>query len=478
MKSRIMLHPGLAGSLSPEDLERAVCGDIGAVIWDPAVGQRVEASSADFERWCVNGGAVYGTTTGVGPLVSHAIDPALQQEHARNIIDHLLVGAGDPLPTAIVKAAWLLRLHTLALGFSGVRQEMLQLMADFYSHDVWPEVPSCGSLGASGDLVPLAHLAVGFRTFSESRGFSLSAREALALVNGTSFLTAIGALGFVRLNRLLETQEKFTGLVVRLLGSQRDFLDSGLHEARGHPGQIESARRILAASGTDMPSLLRPLQERYSLRCTPQILGACREVLLWGRSVLSREIDGADDNPLVLPAEPQGIATVRHGGNFHGQIVGFVCDAMNVAATKMGSLAERQIALMVDPQSNGGLPPFLSNHPGALAGLAGVQLTATAVRAEMEQHVHPASASAPESNLANQDVVSLAFHAAWALWKQNERLAHLCALEAICIRRLASFSPGERDGIHSGELPDCRHDTPCTSDVRRLAAAYLEPTGD
>lgn len=478
MKPRITLRPGIAGSLSPEDLESAVRGGIHSVIWDPAVVRRIEVSSADFEQWCSNGGAVYGTTTGVGPLVSHAIDPTLQHEHARNIIDHLLVGAGDPLPNAIVRAAWLLRLHTLALGFSGVRRGMIELMADFYSYDVWPEVPSCGSLGASGDLVPLAHLAAEFRTFSESRGFALTAREALALVNGTSFLTAIGALGFARLNRLLETQEKFTGLLLRLLGAQTDFLDPGLHEARGHPGQIESARRILVASGTDVPPLPRPLQERYSLRCAPQILGACREVLMWGRSVLSREIDGADDNPLILPAELHRGATVRHGGNFHGQIVGFACDAMNVAATKMGTLAERQIALMVDPQSNGGLPPFLANQPGALAGLAGVQLTATAVRAEMEQHVHPASASAPESNLANQDVVSLAFHAAWALWKQSERLAHLCALETICIRRLSFFSPVERGGVQSGELPDGLHETPCAADVRRLAEGYLMPTGE
>ncbi len=469
----VRLQPGRTGSLSPALLELAAQAsdlEIDSACWQEAV----QVSAEALRRLQSSGAVVYGTTTGVGPLVSNAVDAAMESAHAASVLDHLRCGTGQALPGPVVRAAWILRLHTLARGGSGVRPEMVAWMARWLRKGELPAVPDTGSLGASGDLIPLAHLAAGFRDYAAGRGFHLASREALALVNGTSMLTALAVMARQRLARLLLRAEQATGVLAAVLGVRDEFLHPALHAARGHRGQMVSARSI-ARRRKLLPGLgLRPLQEPYSLRCAPQILGAVREVLLWTGEILRREIDGIDDNPLVTVWEAEPAAL--HGGNFHGQAAAFAADLLNLAAVKVGALLEGQLQIMLDPSTNGGSPPFLTPSPGVQAGLAGAQLSAAALTAAMRQHMHPTSADHAPTNLGNQDVVSLGHHAALAAHQQTGRLARVLAIHALALRQLAGlrgstipFPPG------FPTMAPLDKDRPLHPDIEAAAEAFLRP---
>ncbi len=315
-------------------------------------------------------------------------------------------------------------------------------------------VPPIGSVGASGDLVPLAHIARVFAGQPDARAWFqnkiwagdtvlqaahlspalLEGRDALALTNGTSFLTAYAALAVARAERLIATAETLTGWMVRLLGARASALDPRLHHARGHNGQKQSARNIAREAGRfgAWENEARALQEIYSLRCAPQVLGACRENLGFARRIVQTEINGASDNPLFCVENENAPDAVLHGGNFHGQQVGFASDALNAALTQTAVLVERQLDLLVTPSRHNDFAPLLlAWEPGVTSGLAGAQITATALVAEMRAHAqHHATLSMP-TNGNNQDVVSMATLAARMAFEQAERLSAVLAIGAM-----------------------------------------------
>jgi len=413
-------------------------------------------SQASLHRLAECGEPIYGLTTGFGPFVKFKSGNDGDCSHGAGLLAHLGAGFGPVAPREITRSAMILRLQTLSRGFSGASPDVADALLDLINSGLCPAVPELGSVGASGDLIPLAHVAAvltGQGTVVDERGHvepalpalqragltprPLVARDALSLVNGTSFMTAFASHAVARAMRLLDVAEKLTGWAYRLLGCRAQALDSRLHVARGHAGQVTSAHNIRAEAEMFGPweDTSRPLQEIYSLRCAPQILGACRDLLEFARATVEHEINGVNDNPLVIsdPDRP----TVLHGGNFQGQQIAFASDAINSALTQIGVLVERQIDAITNPALNSNAPLLLAWRPGADSGLAGAQLTATALLAEMRHHSLPAATTSIPTNGGNQDVVSMGTTAARAAFGQTERLSAIEAVFGIAIAQLS-----------------------------------------
>ncbi len=364
--------------LTIEDVER-VCRDDAPVTLDPAARDRVQASRDVIDRLVATGQVVYGVTTGFGALASTFVDA----EHARELQQRLLqshaAGVGAPFPREIVRAMLLLRANTLALGHSGCRPELIDRLCDFLRLGIHPVVPEQGSVGASGDLAPLAHLALPVigRGTVESGGrlmaaadalaqaglepLALEPKEGLALLNGTQMMTGIGALLLADADRLARTASVVAAMSVEaLLGTEVAF-SAAYQLARPHPGQVRTAaelRWLLRDSSLQTahhPNAHR-VQDPYSLRCVPQVHGACRDALDHLRRVLDVELNSATDNPLVFPHGGQvptdalatGGGLVISGGNFHGEPVALALDFAKLAIAELGSISERRVALLLD----------------------------------------------------------------------------------------------------------------------------------
>ena len=410
---------------------------------------------------------IYGVTTGFGPLHEHEANTDDAVAQGSGLIAHLATGSGDALPRPVVRALIVARLQSLAQGHSAIRPDAFDAVADLLRHDVIPAVPEIGSLGASGDLTPLAHVArvctgegrvltdadeirdagEALRT-AQLSPVSLDARDALALVNGTALMTGAAALAVARGQRLLERAEALTGWMYRLLGCSLAPLDARLHDARGYDGQSASAAAIRAEATRHGPAEHedRPLQEVYSLRCAPQILGAIRDQLSYVRQQVETELNGVTDNPVIAPDAP----AVLHGGNFQGQQVAFAADALNEALTQMGVLAERQVDVLLTPDQNGGAPPLLAWNPGPTSGLAGAQLTATALVAELRQNAQMTGTSSIPTNGDNQDVVSMGALAARTAHEQTEHLASILAVLGLALSQLTHL---RAEGQATGAAP-------------------------
>ncbi len=466
-------------TLRSEDLAAVAFQEAVLVISDESY-SAMQRSHDALTRIIERGDAVYGVTTGFGPLVRY--EAGAPEEQGISLIAHLGAGYGEPCEPEVVRGAMIARLRTLALGMSGIRPEAAKMYASLLKNGIIAAVPSVGSLGASGDLIPLAHIVRVMTgegevlhheengTFKRvqaaeelrKRGFkpySLTSRDALALVNGTSFSAAYLALAVVRSARLIRFAEEITAWMMNVMQCRKNGLNPRLHLAKGHRGQTASAHSILsflsgAGSFGEMPSETnleelwnivqerlpeapeRPLQEIYSIRCAPQILGAARDVLRESKRIAEAELNGADDNPLVHAEALE----ILHGGNFMTQHIAFAADSLNSALTQVGNLAERQIEALMNPAVNGGKPLLLATQAGAQSGMAGVQLTATALLAEMRSHSqHYASASLP-SNAGNQDIVPLGFQAAREAYHQTERLAAILVAEALCVAQYAALT--------------------------------------
>ena len=418
---------------------------------------------------------IYGVTTGFGPFVAFSSADEGGIKHGEGLIAHLTAGSGDIAPADAVRATMLIRVHTLAKGYSAIPGSTLNRYIDLLHHNIVPAVPEIGSVGASGDLTPLAHIArvlagIGYVTDGETIipapkaladvGLSphpLEGREALALVNGTAFMSAYAALAITRAYRLLQYAEALTGWMYRLLGCRAQALDPQLHAVRKHTEQMHSAARIRAEASRygDWEDTSRPLQEVYSFRCAPQILGACRDNLRYAQRVVETEINGVTDNPVFVeaPDQPEG-ATVLHGGNFQGQQVSFASDALNAALTQVGVLVERQIAALVNPALNDGAPLLLAWTPGACSGLAGGQMTATALVAEMRHRAHPCAISSIPTNGLNQDIVSMGTMAAREAYSQSNRLSSILAVAGIACAQLNALREAGRAPGQTTPQPD------------------------
>ncbi|KJK43121.1 histidine ammonia-lyase [Lentzea aerocolonigenes] len=428
-----------------------------------------------------SGRAIYGVTTGFGPLVEFAgrADGAGQSD---NTILHHIVGHGGLMPPAIARAAVLARLFSLAQGRSGVSEHVVEALIAMLGTEFAPAVPRLGSVGASGDLQPLAYVAHALRgngnaffrgqlmpaeqALAEAglRKLELDGRDALALVNGISVTAAALGLAVAQANRSHRTAELLSALMTDILGCGREFTSVELLAAFGHPDVADTGAAIRTWLEGSRPSGERPLQEAYSIRCAPQLIGAAGTSVRHAEVVVRRDLNGVSDNPLFFPETKE----VVHGGNFFGQPSAFAADQLNVALVQLGNLAERQLDLLVDPQRTNGLPPMLSPQPGKHHALQGVQLCTTATVAAMRRAAAPASVQSLPTNLHNQDVVPFGTQAAFTALDQAGLLRYLHAGLAIGLRQAVHVgarrpqAPKLREVFDriAGEVPPIVEDRP------------------
>jgi tyrosine ammonia-lyase len=457
---------------------------------------RVERSAHLLRAAHDRGTPIYGLTTGFGPLVTFSADECVRMQ-GTGLISHLGAGFGDLAPALVVRATLLARAHTIGQGHSGIAPRAARAFLDLINSGLCPAVPAVGSVGASGDLIPLAHVArvltgegtvllqgrrVPAREALEGHGLSpieLSGRDALALVNGTAFMTAYAALAHNDAERLIARAEAITGWIFRLLGGRTQALDPRLHAARGHPAQAASAASIrqeaLRFGDCDDPS--RPLQDVYSLRCAPQFLGACRDQLAHARAIISRELNGINDNPLVCD---DNSGDILHGGNFQGQQISFAADAINSALVQIAVLVERQLDVLLNPELNAGAPLLLAWNPGATSGMAGAQITATALVAEMRHHVGPCAVTSIPTNGRNQDVVSMGTMSARQAFDQSRRLSGVLAICALGANQLNFLRASGKATGRTTPAPEwmpqvdgIRQDRALFDDIERISQAFL-----
>ena len=412
--------------------------------------ERVTAARAVIERAVASGEVVYGVTTGFGALANVRVDPAQATDLQHGIVRSHATAVGRPLSLEEARAMLLLRAHVLALGHSGVRPEVVELMVRMLNEGVIPAVPEQGSLGASGDLAPLANLALpligagrvltedGSEPAAEAFGragldaLTLEAKEGLALVNGTQGMLAIGALAAERLSRLTRTADVTAAMTIEAaFGTDAPF-DYRLQRLRPHPGQAASASNLrllldgspILASHRDSEHLV---QDAYSLRCAPQVHGATRDVLAFAQSVLETELNAISDNPIVLPDD----GDIVSGGNFHGQPVAVAMDALAAATVGMASISERRLYRLLDPASSNGLPAFLVPESGLNSGFMLVQYTAASLVSESKSLAHPASVDSIPSSAGQEDHVSMGMTAARHAREIVANAETVVALEAL-----------------------------------------------
>lgn len=414
----------LGEPLSLEDVVAVARG--AAVELRPQVTDRIRAARAVVEAAVGSNQTVYGVTTGFGSLANVRIEPAQADALQEGIVRSHATAVGPALSREEARAMLLLRAHVLALGHSGVRPHIVERMVEMLNRDLVPVVPEQGSLGASGDLAPLANLALPLlgrgEVLEEGRAvpaaealaraglapLELGAKEGLALVNGTQGMLAVGTLAADRVGRLARTSDVVAAMSVEgALGSDRVF-DERLTSLRPHRGVVASAanlRRLLdgsaiVASHRDSSHLV---QDAYSLRCAPQVNGATRGALAFARSVLEVEANAVSDNPIVLPETGE----VLSGGNFHGQPVAVALDALAAATVPLASIAERRLYRLLDPARNNGLPAFLVRESGLNSGFMLVQYTAASLVSECKTLAHPASVDSIGSSAGQEDHVSM-----------------------------------------------------------------------
>jgi histidine ammonia-lyase len=396
----------------------------------PAAAARIRSARALVEGKVASDEVVYGVTTGFGSLASVRIAPEQAAELQRRILRSHATAVGPPLSREEARAMLALRAHVLALGNSGVREAIVDRMVQMLNGDLIPAVPEQGSLGASGDLAPLANLAlplIGGGALLSEHGvvpagpalseaglepIVLEAKEGLALVNGTQGMLGVGILAWERARRLAVTVDVAAAMTIEAaLGSDRAF-DERLQALRPHPGQVSSAanlRRLLAgspivASHRDSDHLV---QDAYSLRCAPQVHGATREAVGFARRVLEVEANAVSDNPIVLPE-----GEIVSGGNFHGQPVAVALDALALGVVPTASISERRLYRLLDPSRNNGLPAFLVRASGLNSGFMLTQYTAASLVSECKSLAHPASVDSIASSAGQEDHVSMGMTAA------------------------------------------------------------------
>ena len=416
--------------------------------------ERVVSARAVIERAVDSGATIYGVTTGFGSLADVRIDPSQAAELQHGIVRSHATAVGRPLPREEARAMLLLRAHVLALGYSGVRPALIDLMVEMLNQDVIPAVPEQGSLGASGDLAPLANLAlplIGHGDVLAPEGgvepaapamaraglepMRLEAKEGLALVNGTQGMLAIGILAADRVARLTRTADVVAAMTIEAaLGTDAPF-DDRLQRLRPHPGQAASAanlRRLLTnspirESHRDSPHLV---QDAYSLRCAPQVHGATRDTLTHVQAVLQIEAGSVSDNPIVLP-DGHGGGEVKSGGNFHGMPVAIALDALAASTVPLASISERRLYRLLDSKQSNDLPPFLVHGSGLNSGFMLVQYTAASLVSESKSLAHPASVDSIPSSAGQEDHVSMGMTAARHAREIVTNAETVVALEAL-----------------------------------------------
>jgi len=453
----------------------------------------MERSRALVERLTAGGAGapkVYGVNTGFGALAEVRVDAQQIRELQKNLVRSHAAGVGAPLEREVVRTMLLLRAQVLATGLSGVRPVVCDLLCELLNRGVHPVIPRKGSLGASGDLAPLAHLALVVMGEGEAEhagrvrpaaealqaaGLApllFEAKEGLALVNGTQLMTGEGALAILDGEAMCRAADLSGAMSLEALkGTPRAF-DPRIVGARPHPGQQKSARNLvtltrdsaIVASHKDCGKV----QDPYSLRCMPQVHGASRDALGFARQVIEREAESATDNPLVFAEDQE----VMSGGNFHGQPVALALDFAALAVAELGSVSERRIEQLVNPHLSG-LPPFLTRESGLHSGFMLAQVTAAALVSENKILAHPASVDSIPSSAGREDHVSMGVHAAHKLREVVENVWNVLAIEVLCaaqgidLHRPLRGGPGV-EAAHAlvrTRVPPLEHDRPLHRDI-------------
>jgi histidine ammonia-lyase len=486
----------LTGQMLTLDEVARVARDNEEAELDASASKRMRASRDVVESLAAGDAPVYAVNTGVGLLADQRVSPEELEQLQRNVVRSHACGVGEPLPRDAVRAMMLIRANVLAQGLSGIRPVVAKRLLSLLNKGVTPVVPSRGSVGASGDLAPLAHMALVLigegeaewngRTVPgavalEAAGIEplkLGAKEGISLVNGTQAMLALGSLGLLDAEDLAEIADVACALSLDALrGTPRAF-DPRIHDARPHPGQQACAAnlsRLLEGSEIRQShAACRRVQDAYSLRCAPQIHGAVRDTLSEARRVFSIELNAATDNPLVFGRE------ILSGGNFHGQHLAFALDYMSIALTSLAGVSERRIDRLVNPALNEGLPAFLASHPGLESGLMMLQVTAAALVAECRVLATPASPGSITTSGNKEDYVSMGMTSALKLRQLIEHAGTVLAIETIAaiqalesLRPLKTSPPLERfRGAFGEAVPVRTEDRPLSPELS-AARAFL-----
>ncbi|WP_254457814.1 histidine ammonia-lyase [Xanthomonas sacchari] len=448
----ILLRPG-AVSLAQW---RAVYRGAGVRL-DPACTDAVLRSARTVEAIVATGAPVYGINTGFGKLASVRIERDDLESLQRNIVLSHAAGVGAPMPVPVVRLMMALKLASLAQGASGVRPQTLALLEALLRHAVIPVVPCQGSVGASGDLAPLAHLAtvmlgVGEAFVGDARlpaaqalaqaglqPLTLGAKEGLALLNGTQFSTAYALAGLFEIERVFHAALVAGALSTEAAKGSDTPFDPRIHALRGQPGQIATAAALRALMHD---SAIRDshrdndvrVQDPYCLRCQPQVMGAALDVMRQAATTLATEANGVSDNPLVFSDTGEALS----GGNFHAEPVAFAADMLALAVCEIGSISERRVAMLVDPALSG-LPAFLTPKPGLNSGFMIPQVTAAALVSENKQRAYPASVDSIPTSANQEDHVSMAAHGARRLLAMAENAANVVGIELLAAAQGCDF---------------------------------------
>lgn len=405
----------------------------------------------------------YAITTGVGKLSDVRIAGEQIRELQLNLLRSHAVGMGEPLSSVETRAMMLLRANSLSKGHSGVRPVVIDTLCEMLNRGVTPFVPSQGSVGASGDLAPLAHLAlviIGEGECLDERGvripgnealrraqikpLTLEAKEAVSLINGTQAMLALGVLAIIAAETLVDSADVIGSLTLDALHGTDSAFDARIHQARPHAGQVLSAanlRKML--DGSELRESHRNcgrVQDAYSLRCIPQVHGAVRDAVAYGRRVMEIEVNSAVDNPLVFVndrAEAGG--DVISGGNFHGEPLAFALDFLGIALSALAGISERRVERLVNPALNEGLPPFLASGAGLNSGFMMPQVTAAALVSENKILAHPASVDSITTSGNKEDYVSMGMTAAVKLKRIVENARNVLAIEAMAAAQALDF---------------------------------------
>jgi histidine ammonia-lyase len=497
----VIAHHALTGDdLTVDDVWSVAVGGARAVLSDTARSQMHAAREVVDRAAHGRSEHTYGVNTGFGRFVSQAIPEELTQELQLRLLRSHACGVGDPYPDEIVRAAMLLRANALAKGRSGARPELVELLLECLDRGVLPVVPSRGSVGASGDLAPLAHLALPLVGEGEARfdgerlpgrealeragvqPLTLEAKEGLSLVNGTQFMAAFGALGLVRARRLAKVADIACAASLEALqGSRSSFLPQ-VHALRPLRGQQASAANVLVLlEGSAINESHRwcdKVQDAYSLRCAPQVHGASRDLLDYVDYTVSIELNAATDNPLVLVEDDMLVSN----GNFHGQPLAFALDALAMAVAELANISERRVERLVNPSLSGGLPPFLTTDGGLNSGFMIPQYVSASLVSENKVLAHPASVDSIPTSAGQEDHVSMGNAAGLKAWQVLANAEWALAIELLAgvqgVEFLAPLEPGR--GVAAArafvraQSPRLTDDRPLAGEIDALAGSIRD----
>lgn len=484
-------------SLSLEQVRAVACSGEQVEFANDAL-KRMRQSRAVIESLALQDRPVYGVNTGFGQLADVRIDPGRLESLQHNILRSHACGVGDPLPEPVVRAIMLIRANVLARGFSGIRTQVAKRLLALLNKGVTPVAPSRGSVGASGDLAPLAHIALvligegaafhhgrrlpGAEALAEAgiEPLALQAKEGISLVNGTQAMLATGGLALLDAEDLLEAADAACALSLDALRGSPTAFDDRIHRARPHPGQIASAARLREwLEGSQIRSshqTCRRVQDAYSLRCAPQVHGAAADALAEARRVVDIELNSATDNPLVFDND------TLSGGNFHGQPLALAFDYAALALCSLAGISERRVDRLVNPALNEGLPPFLAQNPGLESGLMMLQVTAASLVAELRVLANPASPGSITTSGNKEDFVSMGMTSALKFQQMVDLTRLVLAIEFVtaihALETLRPLNTGTRLELLRAELVHILHpaleDRPRSAEIESVSAWIRE----